>query len=89
MSYLVSAGADFECKNNSGYTAIDMTGFMHYQTKSVLSSLIDAEIMRKEKLANRRRSAEDTSTSLFVLRNSLERLQRSPGERTLKVSIGI
>ena len=58
MSYLVSAGADFECKNNSGYTAIDMTGFMHYQTKSVLSSLIDAEIMRKEKLANRRRSAD-------------------------------
>ena len=30
----MSAGADFECKNNSGYTAIDMTGFMHYQTKS-------------------------------------------------------
>jgi ankyrin repeat protein len=83
MSYLVSAGADFDCKNNSGYTAIDMTGFMHYQTKTVLSSLIDAEIMRKEKLSNRRRSAEDTSTSYFVLRNSLERLQRSPGENPL------
>ena len=78
MSYLVPAGVDYECKNNSGYTALDLTGWK-YQTKSVLSSLLDAEIMRKEKMANRRRSAEDTSTSLFVLRNSLERLQRSPG----------
>ena len=80
MSYLVTAGCDYECKNTAGYSALDMTGVLKWQTKSVLNSLIDAELMRKEKLSNRRRSAEDSSTSLFVLRNSLERLQRSPGK---------
>ena len=64
MSYLVTAGCDFDCANTAGYSALDMTGVFKYQTKTVLSSLIDAEIMRKEKLANRRRSAEDSSTSL-------------------------
>lgn len=86
MSYLVTAGCDFDCKNNSGYTPLDMTGWK-YQTKSVLKSLIDAELMRKEKLSNRRRSAEDSSTSLFVLRNSLERLQRSPGKFTFEIHL--
>jgi len=80
MSYLVTAGCDFDCANTAGYSALDMTGVFKYQTKTVLSSLIDAEIMRKEKLANRRRSAEDSSTSLFVLRNSLERLARTDDE---------
>lgn len=64
MSYLVTAGCDYECTNTAGYTALGNIGLTKYQTKSVLSSLIDAEIMRKEKLANRRRSAEDSSTSL-------------------------
>ena len=80
MTFLVTAGCDFEAKNNSGHKAVDMAGILKFQTRNVLKSIIQTEKMKREQIKGRRRSADDTASSLFGIMNSLQRLKLNKGD---------
>lgn len=79
MTFLVTAGCDFEAKNNNGKQPVDMAGWK-FQTRNVLRSIIQTEQMKREHIKGRRRSADDTASSLFGVMNSLQRLQLNMGK---------
>ena len=79
MTFLVTAGCDFDAKNNSGQAAVDMAGILKFQTRNVLKSIIQTEKMKREQIKGRRRSADDTASSLFGIMNSLQRLKLNKG----------
>ena len=59
------------------------------QTKSILTSLIDSAKLRRDSKAERRRSAEDTSTSMFALLNCIERLKIVPGNQNTRPATNV
>jgi len=84
MTFLVTAGCDYDAKNNYGHQPVDMAGWK-FQTRNVLRSIIQTEQMKQEKIKGRRRSADDTASSLFGVMNSLQRLQLNTGKNATQL----
>ena len=88
MTFLVTAGCDYESKNNAGHLAVDMAGW-RIQTKNVLISIIKTVTIKKDQIKNRRRSADDTASSLFGIMNSLKRLELDSGKHCILLNLKI
>ena len=81
MTFLVTAGCDYNAKNCAGQKADKMASVWNFQTKNVLRSIIETEEMKREQIKGRRRSADDTASSLFGIMNSLQRLKLHSGKK--------